>query len=353
MKYVPHYIITNDILSNISEIESISSEVKGYRILPKREVELRYRATVEASFSSTSIEGNPLSYKQVEKVLSSKSQLDRSQYAEIEVKNYKKALNFIDKRKLSKKSITKTDVLKIHKLVTTDLLEEQKVGVWRENEVYIENQKGDLIYSGPDPKIVEAEIDKLLNWIKNNSEDVHPILVAAILHVHFVSIHPFPDGNGRTARLLTLLYLGIKNYDFNGSIVLDSYYLIDKNDYYNSLNKVQGNKYSIAETSDLTPWIEYFVEGFLSSAKVLLKEIMIISNSSIVQGDFVKISKDEIDILRYVREFGSINIKEATSILENVPRRTLQRKLKNLVEKQYLVSSGESRRTIIYRLNSK
>ncbi len=87
--YTPHYHITNSILDSLTQIEAIRSRVASSYIVPEREIELRYRATVEATHSSTSIEGNPLNIKQVEKILSDKTPLTRHQYAEIEVKNCK------------------------------------------------------------------------------------------------------------------------------------------------------------------------------------------------------------------------------------------------------------------------
>lgn len=91
--YKPNYHITDELLSTITKIESYHTQITTSHLLPEREIVMRYRATVEATASSTSIEGNPLNNKQVAKVLSDNSgkQLTRHQYAEIEVKNYKKA----------------------------------------------------------------------------------------------------------------------------------------------------------------------------------------------------------------------------------------------------------------------
>lgn len=345
MSYHPTYQITDELLKTIAEIESLRSQVAHSRILPEREIELRWRATVEATHSSTAIEGNPLNLKQVEKVLADGTVLTRHQYAEIEVRNYKKALDYIDKRKTSGKPIELADILMIHKLIMEGLLPPEKTGVLRTVGVDIIDQDDTVLYKGPETAILKEEITALLEWLKAN-ENVHPIIAAAILHFQFVSIHPFSDGNGRTTRVLTQLYLGLRDYDFRGTLVLDSYYYTDKREYYNALHAVQGENYQTAGVVVLDSWITYFAEGFLSVAKVLSVEVMILS--SVIVGDkpVKRINAEDADLLSYAKQFGSISLAEAESVLPNVPRRTLQRKLKTLVDNGYLAISGSTRSTV-------
>jgi Fic family protein len=133
--YEPKYQISDKLLKEIAQIEALRSQIGSSYILPEREVEMRYRASVEATHSSTSIEGNPLNRKQVEQILSSKESLTRHQYAEIEVRNYKKAIDFISQRKTQDSKLTAQDVLAIHKIILRNLLPESKSGVWRKNPV--------------------------------------------------------------------------------------------------------------------------------------------------------------------------------------------------------------------------
>ena len=214
--FEPRYTITNEILNKIAEIETLRSQVARTRILPERAIELHYRATVEKVFSSTSIEGNPLTRKQVDSVLGSQTRtLTRRKYAEIEVHNYKNALDYIDKRKLTGALPDYDELLKLHRLAMEGLLPETKTGALRAGPIYIIDQDENLKYTGPGAKSVMKKLEELIVWV-NDSKDVHPCIVAAILHFQFVSIHPFSDGNGRAARLLTMLYLGTRDYDFNG-----------------------------------------------------------------------------------------------------------------------------------------
>lgn len=346
MTYEPKYTITDDILARVAEIESIKTKVDVSYLLPEREVEMRHRATVEATHSSTSIEGNPLDYKQVEKALSTTNTLTRHQYAELEVRNYGKALNFVDKRKKINNPITLQDILKLHAIIMDSLLPDDKVGKLRKNDVYIINQDDVVQYIGPEAGLVLNELQELLNWLNDASHSVHPIISAGLLHFQFVSIHPFSDGNGRTTRALTSLYLGLRDYDFRGSLVLESYYSVAKQEYYSALHDSQGNDYAKAATSDVTKWLDYFTTGFLSSAKILLTEITLFSSAV---GDVpIRINHDEADILAYAKQFGAISLSEAEGILPNIARRTLQRKLNSLVDRGYLRPEGKAR-NIVYR----
>lgn len=339
--YKPNYVISDKLLLNIADIESLRTRVDSSYILPEREIEMRYRASVEATHSSTSIEGNPLNLKQVEKVLIDGKQLTRHQYAELEVKNYKKALDFIEKRKSIKAPITMEDILGIHEIVANQLLSADKVGVLRKNPIYVADQNDSTVYDGPGTDVLKQEINELLSWLAE-ADNIHPVIVAGILHFHFVSIHPLADGNGRTTRLLTSLYLGLKDYDFRSSLVLESYYSVDKQAYYNALSLA--DDYTGRKIAILDPWLDYFVEGFLSSAKVLAIEVNALSGLA-KDADRVKISKLESDILSYTKQFGSISLSEAEDILAGTSKRTIQRRLMQLVTNGYLTVEGGARNT--------
>ncbi len=334
--YKPHYAISDKLVNDIAMIESCRTNIDTSYILPEREIEMRYRASVEATHSSTSIEGNPLGLKQVEQILTGNTKLTRHQYAEIEVKNYKKALDFIEKRKLNKIPISLQDILDIHSLATNRLLPKEKVGALRKNPIFVADSHDTVVYTGPETTILKREISELINWIIH-SDTIHPVIVAGILHFWLVSIHPFADGNGRTSRLVTNLYLGLVDYDFRSSLVLESYYSVDKQAYYDALDLA--DNYKDRKNADLTPWLQYFVDGFLSSAKVLSIEVNALSGLARMS-EKRRISQSESDLLSYAKQFGSIALADAQDILVGVSRRTAQRKLMKLVDNGYLVVKG-------------
>ena len=339
--FKPNFTITNELLNHVAEIESLRTMVGHARLLPERAIELHYRATVEKVYSSTSIEGNPLTRKQVASVLSGQS-VARRKYAEIEVRNYKKALDFIEKRKSAGGALETGDILHLHELAMKGLLPDEKVGKLRSGAIYIVDQDENLKYTGPGAKAVQRKLEELAEWLRAEGKKIHPCVATAILHYQFVSIHPFADGNGRVARLLAMLYLGLRDYDFSGSIALDTYYAQERGEYYKALHDCQGEKYQ--EGQDITSWVAYFTAGFLSSAKVLMAEVAILSviEPALEQK---RLDRDETDLLSYALQFGSVALSEGIDILPHLSRRTLQRKLKNLADAGFLLQKGTARNT--------
>jgi Fic family protein len=340
--YKPIFNITNSLLNTIAEMEILHTKITNAHILPEREIEMHYRATVEATYNSTSIEGNPLTLKQVDAVLQG-HKITRREYHEIEVKNYKRALDHIEKRIMEKTPILKSDILMLHKYAMRNLLPDEKIGALRRGDIYIVDQDERVKYTGPEAETVQDKLNDLIKWLKTEAPSIHPSIAAAILHFQLVTIHPFSDGNGRTARLAVMMYLGIREYDFRSSIVLDSYYAYDKSEYYDALHKCQGEIYS--DDVDISSWIMYFTDGFLSSAKVLWAEVNILTTLTAPMAEMQKMSRAETEMLSYARNFGSISLADAESILPDISRRTLQRKLKQLTDNGILRIVGAGKNT--------
>jgi Fic family protein len=342
--YHPKFTITSQVNNTIAEIEGIRTLVEQSRILPEQEIILRYRATVEAVHSSTTIEGNPLNRKQVEAVLAGK-EVAQTEYAVLEVKNYKKALDWLEKWRLEPKPISSQDVLKLHTLTMEGLLPKEKTGQLRPSDVYIVDILGGeerVRYVGPQSDKLMVLLTELFEWLNTQAQELHPVLAASILHYEFVSIHPFSDGNGRVTRLLTMLYLSLRNYSFRNVLVPDIYYLEHRLEYYDALN--QAKSYPEQRAANLTPWIEYFVKGFLSVAKKLKTEVLIAEVPGSVVGT-IRLSQEELTVLDYIKQMGSISLEEMLDIL-TIPRRTAQRRLKELVDKGLLTSQGSGKVTI-------
>ena len=333
MSYQPVFKVSDQVRRHLQDIERLRSTITSGHILPSVEASVRHRASVESVHSSTSIEGNPLDINQVRAVISSDRILTKQEYAEIEVYNYKQALDYINRRR-SGGDITLDDILKLHHIITDRLLDSTRSGKIRRRPVYIEDGQHQIIYTAVDAPRVKNELIGLLNWIKDNQFVLHPVIIGAVIHFHLAAIHPFSDGNGRTARAATALYLALAHYDNDGTLTLDTYYASDRPSYYAILRRLNGENYASSQQADLTPWLEYFAEGYLTSLRVLDAEIRLLSLATLT--DKPALNRHDQDIISYVAKFGSLNISEAESILPELSRRTIQHRLKHLVDQGYL-----------------
>ena len=254
--FKPKYTISSEILNNLIKTGGAKALIDNAYLIPKWEVALRRDALIRNAHASTAIEGNPLTLEQV-------SELERgrdimtTRKAKAEVLNYLKVLEDIPKLSEDVR-ITEDVILKIHRLLTKDVLENPvDSGAYRNRQVVIGNRiTGGVTFRPPDTKDVPILMSRFVKWLNSkNALGVNPVLVAGISHYEFVRIHPFIDGNGRTARALASLILYLRGFDTKRFFALDDYYDSDRQSYYRALQSVN------QRTLDLTGWLEYFTYG--------------------------------------------------------------------------------------------
>jgi Fic family protein len=168
---------------------------------------------------------------------------------------------------------------------------------------------------------------ELVTWLRRETQ-INPVLVAGISHFQLVHIHPFVDGNGRTARLLSTLCLYKTGYDFKRLFTISEYYDRDRPAYYQALQSVREH------AMDMTGWLEYFTEGLAAQ----MREVQVTAEHAIRQ-DLVLatarkkgLKKRPLALLAFLLGAGKATVADCERELK-VNRRTLQRDLKLLVEK--------------------
>ncbi|MBI2039494.1 Fic family protein [Candidatus Microgenomates bacterium] len=341
--FEPRYTVTPKTLSNMTEIAEIKAVVERSRVLPLNEAQLRRQAILRMAHTSTSIEGNKLAEFEVGKVLEGK--LVRASRKDIlEVENYYQALKKLEEMSKLKFPLTMEEILKLHKIVMEGLAEKGKVGAFRPADVYVVDDLGGgremVRFKAPQAASVKKMVEELLEWLRSSKkEGVHPIVRAGVLHLQFVTIHPFTDGNGRVARLLTQLQLYRDSWDFRKILVLEDYYNRDRMSYYNAENRAQGKIYR--KDMDFTLWLEYFTSGFLIEARKALEQIQSIGYGKVSKkSEQIFLDRDEIQIMDFLTTTGRITSDDAVDILK-VAKRTAQLKLKNLADKKLLKLNGK------------
>lgn len=176
-----------------------------------------------------------------------------------EVKNYQATLAYIHDIAAGTATFTHQTILELHFRLLQGV-DDKLAGRYRTGFVRV----GD--YFPPDPFIVHPLMDDLIGWLNDPQPPGYsPLLYAGIIHYQLVAIHPFEDGNGRTARALTTLYLLKQGYDITRFFTLETHYNRDRVAYYAALHDADLLQTPEGE-QDLTPWLEYFIDGLLIEA---------------------------------------------------------------------------------------
>ena len=260
MSYTPTYQVSNEIIRYLAKIDASKAIVDELAVPAILQGEFRKEATARMSHYSTKIEGNRLTLKQTKDLLSGKEVIARD-IDKREVMNYYDCLEWISKTSKSKKNISENDIKAMHAIIQKGILKGKLRGEYREaqNAIY-DSATRKPVYFPPEAKDMAPLMKEFVAWL-NKEKDLHPLLKAAIAHYRFVVIHPFMDGNGRTARALATLLLYQAGYDLKQFYSLEEYYAADLQGYYRALQKCHGLHYYDFKNPDVTSWLSYFVKG--------------------------------------------------------------------------------------------
>ena len=323
------YNLSKKLLENISTIERLYGQLESQIIPRELLLNLEKHNLVKSSFSSNSIEGNPLSQEEVTNlILGGRVPANRD---EKEVKNYFEILKTIGKEY---DNLDMDTILKMHKELLEGV-EDQIGGEIRNRKVVVGNpsQDGAIVIKHAPPKHTRKEIEKLLKELiewTNTSEEL-PILKAGIYHHEFVYIHPFVDGNGRACRLTTTLLLDKLAYKINKYFILDDYYDIDRIQYSDSLHS--------ADSGDKTEWLEYFTDGVKYSLQSSLAKIE--EGLKSISFD-MRPSNREKDVLELIKKYKEITSSDVSRDLD-ISRQQAFNLLDSLVSKGYLEKQGSTK----------
>ena len=194
-------------------------------------------------------------------------------------------------------------------------------------------------------------LDELVEYV--NTTDDHPLIVAAVVHYQLVTIHPFEDGNGRTARLLSGYVLDINGYGFNGIGSLEEYFAYDINEYYASIQMGLPALYYSGRDNPPHPeiWINYFLRMVLLYSNKIC-ELSEGSNEKEISGSLSYLKEREKEILfflikHYKREFTPIEVSRELG----VTNKTVINRLSVLVKHGFVVPVMAKERIRSYELS--
>jgi len=346
--------LSNEILKYITEIDKNRYQVSDLKLSGPVVNKLRKNSKKKSSYASNKIEGNPLSEKQVDEVIE-RDERKHFLKPEQEVRNYFLALNYLESQLEKKTPFSKKLILDVQKYVEKGASKE-KIGLRGPMPpgvlfaVY-DSDTGTPEYIPPEYSEIPELLDELVEYV--NSTDDHPLIVAAIVHYQLVTIHPFEDGNGRTARLLSGYILDLNGYGFNGIGSLEEYFAYDVDEYYKS---IQMNLPVLYYEGRNNPphseiWIKYFLRMVkLYSAKVC--EISTDSNNDGIEESLSYLKRREKELLalliqKYRGEFTPIELSEKL----NVTNKTVINRLSVLAQNGFVIPILVKERIRSYKLS--
>ena len=345
MPFKPNFSITIPIASALNAIERTRGFLEAATLSKDWISKMQSRALILEAHHTTHIEGTHLSLDQSEKLIAGEKMTGVDSEDVKELLNYRKAFDFVAEYVFSQGLITEGLIREIHRRLVEDVRSNTaQPGQYRIIQNYVANSKTkEIIYTPPAPYEVPVLMAELVDWLQNERA-IPPVLVAGIAQFLLVHIHPFVDGNGRTARLLSTLCLYRSGYDFKMLFTISEYYDRNRQDYYQALQSVRNNNL------DMTSWLEYFCKAL----ETQMHEIQL-KGSQVMKLDVLMLQyklslrqKQALEsLLTRERDF---TIQDYELFCPGINRRSLQRDLSDLIEKGIITQEGIKKATR-YRLN--
>lgn len=334
--FEPKYQLNTTLLNNIIRIKNLISELNDQKFPELVMARFEKDSYAISAYASTSIEGNPIPLTDVRKILKSTPLHIRD--TEKEIINYNKALEYLNTLVLKPKPVTKEFVCNIQSIVIENLIGKKNIGKFRLDHVVVNDpRKRKIAYIPPNVSDVTPLMSELIKYLEKEYNNTDPLILAGIFHKQFVVIHPFMDGNGRTARLVTKYLLARMGLDTFRLFSFENYYNQNVTKYFSSVG-VMGDYYDIKEEIDFTDWLIYFTDGIIDE---LLRVQKLLKNSIIPTN---RLTQYEEIIVEYIKKHDSISISEYSKIT-NRAHSTQILDFKRLVDKNVIVKKGKGKAT--------
>ncbi|MBI4178671.1 Fic family protein [bacterium] len=285
---------------------------------------LQKEAAIVMAYASTTIEGSTLTPQEVRMVAAGKTPPKPKVHVQM-VKNYLSAVEWI-RRKKSAKSIPEKDVLSLHRIIGEGAVDDGPVGAYRQVQVYVGN------HVPPAGRSVPIFMRTFLQLLNRDWQEYHPVITSALAHLQMATIHPFRDGNGRTARALASWELYRRGHDSLHIFTVDDILLEKRSLYYSQLDN--------ARTPDgLGDWIEYIADVTADGLERAEKRLQALAASEVTTS---QLSETQQKLLRLLSFDGPASIARMTQALR-ISRQGLYKALTPLLESKSVQKTGTRR----------
>lgn len=330
----PKFTITNRMTAAITQIERARGFLEAARLSDDWVRDMGAEALIKEAHHTTHIEGTHLTLDQAKRLWRGEAVPEADPDDVRELLNYRSAFEFVSDCLDSGDPITEGLIREIHrKLVEGVRGGKADPGNYRRIQNYVANSStGEVIYTPPSAVEVPIMMSEMTKWI-NADLEIHPVLISGIAQFQLVHIHPFLDGNGRTSRLLSTLCLYKAGYDFKRLFTISEYYDRDRPTFYKKIQSVREND------MDMTSWLDYFITG-LETQMIEVKE----RGEEVIRRDVLvqkySLNERQGKALGYLMQNGKLTIQDFESICPDINRRSLQRDLKGMLNKQLILEIG-------------
>jgi len=338
--------LTDQMRSNINKLEDVGRlELDLFLPFDLRE-DIINDVLVAEAISSSAIEGAFSTKKRVVEIID--NDLEPANKAEMMLVNNYYALEYILEH--LEEDLSHTLIQNIWERITEKTLDEDSMtSTYRDAPVYVTDRSGNSIYEAPDHSQVEDMMSLLIDFFNDEDDDLPSVIKASIIHYYFVYVHPYFDGNGRTARALATMYLIKSDLNFFKYVSISSILKDKKGKYYKAIARSENPQ------GDITYFIDFYVNMLMETVNEMSQKyigeyfIQFLSNR-LAQNE-IFLNKRQLKLLKTM-----VNNKQVTitvreymkkySVVKETARKDLL-ELNNLKLISYSVKS----RTNVYKMN--
>ncbi len=315
--YRPNYNLSSDMERTLHEVQQRAWLVEKMLLMPRYEAWIHREVVVERATATTRIEGI------------GEGEVPDTKAVELANANAQRAYGFVDYLSdLTDEPLTELVVRQVNREFLHGAVATLTPGVYRRGQNLVGN------YRPPDQGDVPGLMQGFAAWLQNGVDN--PIVAAGLAHLHLVAIHPFLDGNGRTARGLEALVLQRSEFHFKKLLSMEKQLLNVRPQYFNAIERTLGSAFG---SYDATPWLEFYLSVLRVEVDRLISQLTEWHQHLEKLHDAGGLSSRQADAIAFLIRTGHLTRADYVEITGVSPV-TATRDLNDLTSKGWLKAAG-------------